>query len=145
RSAFDLWVTADDRLRVEPGAPRRRPTKYWQKVRKHAQLLLGDGAIAGRDYALTEVVHCRSADEEGVQAALEPCVERYLSKVLALSPATLIVVFGTVARDVMRERYKPDTARLTAPVEVEGRMRRLAFLAHPCAIDPGHRLQWLPD
>lgn len=86
---LDLWVGDDDRPRVEPGDPRKKPTKYWQKVRLHAELLLARPVVdAGADYALTELVHCRSGGERGVKEALSTCVDRYLERVLACSPAT---------------------------------------------------------
>jgi hypothetical protein len=145
KNLFDLWVTPDDRSRVEPGERRRKPTKYWQKVRLHAELLLDKKPVtAGVDYALTEVVHCRSGGERGVGKALETCVDLYLTPVLRLSPARLVVVFGDHAKNVLRSRYELDPARVTAPKELEGVVRRLAFLRHPCATT-GNRPQWLTD
>lgn len=141
-SFFDLWVDNEDRERVEPEAKPKKPTKYWQKVRLHAQLLYAPQPVhAGIDYALTELVHCRSGDERGVSKALDTCIERYLDRVLKCSPAKLIVIFGDHGRNVMRERY-PDPARVTEPLLVEGVKRRLVYLAHPCATKP-RRPQWL--
>jgi hypothetical protein len=128
-SLFDLWVDEDDRLRGKPGAsPRWSP--YWHGARELAEKLFGHSVTPGLHYALTEVVHCRSMDEKGVKKALETCTELYLARLLKLSPARTIVVFGVQANAVMRDRY-PDSGRVTEPVEVEGVTRRLVYLDHP--------------
>jgi hypothetical protein len=51
--------------------------------------------VPGQDYALTEVVHCGSGVERGVDEALETCSSRYLKRVISLSPAKLLVLVGT--------------------------------------------------
>ena len=57
---------------------------------------------------------------------------------LALSPARLIVIYGDLARNTLRAEFDyPDPGVLPArPVEVAGRIRRFAFLAHPAAANP---------
>lgn len=144
-SLFDIRVDDQDRLRMKPGDEPRKPTPYWQKVRVHAQLLMGcDSVQPGSHYALTDFVHCRSGSERGVSEALDTCVEHYLTSVLAISPATLVVVFGEHGKRVMRQRY-PDPGRVTEPLLVEGRTRRLVYLAHPTATN-SRRPKWLsPD
>jgi hypothetical protein len=57
--------------------------------------LLGRAPVPGQDYALTEVVHCGSGVERGVDEALETCSSRYLKRVISLSPAKLLVLVGT--------------------------------------------------
>lgn len=44
--------------------------RFWAAVRKQAFRLLGHLAVPGVDYAMTEVVHCKSAGERGVADAL---------------------------------------------------------------------------
>jgi hypothetical protein len=128
-SLFDVWVDENDRVRPKPGGS-SRPSPYWRGVHECAERLFGHAVTPGIHYALTEVVHCRSMKEKGVKEALKPCTELYLSRVLALSPARTIVVFGVQANAALRNRY-PDSGRVTEPIEVEGLMRRLAYLDHP--------------
>ena len=44
--------------------------RYWTMVRSHANALLGRSAIPGVDFAMTEVVHCKSKAETGVRKRL---------------------------------------------------------------------------
>jgi hypothetical protein len=60
---------------------------------------------AGIDFALTEVVHCKSRKERGVPEALNFCVERYLQRVLTISAASVLIIYGKHAKDAVRRRY----------------------------------------
>jgi len=114
-----------------------RPGKsvpYWRYVKQLAIKLMGRDVVPGTDYALTEVVHCKSRNEVGVAEAAKECVPRYLKRVLALSPAAVIVVLGTHARNGFRSEFNyPDAGIVSPPLEVEGRLRRIVFLANPGA------------
>jgi uracil-DNA glycosylase len=88
--------------------------------------------VPGRDYALTEVVHCGSPNEQGVWSALRTCTTRYLQPVLAASPADVVVVVGAVAKFAFGEHLGPDApSHLQGPVEVAGKERLLVFVPHP--------------
>ncbi len=53
-----------------------KATRFWVAVRKHASDLLEKDIRSvrpGVDYALSEVVHCKSREEEGVKEALKEC------------------------------------------------------------------------
>jgi hypothetical protein len=105
-------------------------------VAEHARLLQTDGQPT-RDYAITEVVHCKSKKEGGVQSALRECADRYLLRVLQHSPARLLVVLGRPARLAFRTLFNyPDDVRLSEPMEVAGRVRRVAFVSGPSAVRP---------
>ncbi|MCF3607522.1 hypothetical protein L2E81_13290 [Planktothrix agardhii 1033] len=54
-----------------------RVTQFWAAVRKRAIELLQRDVIPGFDYALTEIVHCKSHHEIGVEQAQEQCVQAY--------------------------------------------------------------------
>ena len=101
-------------------------------MNKLARLVYARDVVAGRDYALADVVHCRSRDEQGVREALAECVPRYLAPVLALSPAAVVVVLGTEARDAIRAAYGyHDPTVVSRPLAIEGKVRRVVLLAHP--------------
>lgn len=77
-----------------------KKVSHWQWVRKVAALILEkdlNETSAITDYVMTELVHCKSPHEQGVVQALEMCRQMWLSKILALSPARILVVAGVKA------------------------------------------------
>jgi hypothetical protein len=82
-----------------------RAGKYWREIHNRAVELFGAGARPGIDYALTEVVHCKSGKNEGVEEARLECGSRYLDRVLEASPARVIILIGTHAWRVFSDRY----------------------------------------
>jgi hypothetical protein len=122
----------------------RRGVNFWLSVRSRAAEILGVTTAEltpGVDYALTEIVRCKSKDETGVSDAISTCVEAYLEPTLSLSAAKLIVVLGKHARNVMADRYQlnPSVA-LHERVEVANRQRAIVFLPHPSAWGGGKSL-----
>jgi len=81
---------------------------FWRWTRGIARELLGREPAPGDDYALTEVVHCGSQRETGVAAALGTCASRYLRRVLAVSPAGVVVVVGATARGVFESQLRAE-------------------------------------
>lgn len=79
-----------------------RASNYWGKVRNHAEVLLQRNVQAGVDYAITEVVHCKSVEETGVKSALAECA-KYLPEVIAVSGSAVVVVLGTKAHSHVRQ------------------------------------------
>jgi hypothetical protein len=75
-------------------------TSYWAWTKARALEVL-PGARPGEDYAITEVVRCKSKDERGVSAARAYCSDRHLRRTLELSPADLIVGVGSHARKTL--------------------------------------------
>jgi hypothetical protein len=120
-----------------PGGTRaERGTRFWIAMRARAGELLGKRPHElsyGNDYALTEVVHCKSRGEFGVSEAVGPCVDRYLMPVLNASVASVMIGIGAFAESSLR-RYlnlPADQSKLVGPVEVAGKVRYIAFLPHP--------------
>ena len=140
---FDVWVTEDGvRRRLENGGASRVP--YWEFVRAQAQILLGDvNVLPGRHYAITEVVHCKSASEGYVESALPACVDRYLEAVLEASAASVIFVVGAhaaralklIAPELRSSELAPDVKAgrpgRCVRAEVGKRERLLAYVPHP--------------
>lgn len=119
-----------------PGGERSRKwTQYWASVRGRAAELLEKPrheVVPGRDYALTEVVRCKSREEIGVESALTTCADQYLEPTLHHAAALIIVVMGAPAERVMRERYQLGwTQRLYGPLTLAQRERYVVFLPHP--------------
>jgi len=61
--------------------------RFWLPVHRQAAELLGGDADLGRNYLMTEVVHCKSTAGTGVASAAPTCAGRYLAAILALTAA----------------------------------------------------------
>jgi hypothetical protein len=112
--------------------------RYWVAVRARARELIAD-AVPGRDYALTEVVHCKSEGETGVAEAAAECAEMHLRRVLALSPAPVVIVVGRVAREAFLGARAPSPPGVVER-ELGGRGRLLVYIPHPAAWGGPRRL-----
>jgi hypothetical protein len=77
----------------------KRDVRYLVEVLAMARDIYGrDDIEPGRDYALTEVVHCKSLEKVGVDRALTSCVDRWLRRILDASGATVVVALGKAPR-----------------------------------------------
>src|SRR5258707_4371925 len=101
------WV--DHRMRpllaTTPPAHRDKGTRFWFAARARASELLARPAVAGTDFALTEVVHCKSPAEVGVAEAYETCVQTWLRPVLRAAAARVIVLFGAHAKRAFADLF----------------------------------------
>jgi hypothetical protein len=115
-----------------------RSVAFWGAVKRHADDLLGREAVPGVDYALSEVVHCKSRQEVGVKEAMCKCSSNYLDRLLQVSAASVVIVLGSRARKIFVMRY-PDIFSVSPEfgtvmqVEVGLRRRLVAFMPHPNA------------
>ena len=94
-----------------PSGERLQKVAYWVAVRARARELIPE-AIPGRDYALTEVVHCKSEDEIGVFSASAECTSKHPAS-FARGPQTLA---GLYADDLLRLQDAATLARTTPTV-----------------------------
>ena len=60
---------------------------------------MGEKCNPNENYALTEVVKCKSKAEAGVPKASTKCIDQWMQKVLEISSANLVVIIGAPARD----------------------------------------------
>ena len=119
---------------LKDGKPRMQYVKFWSEVNQRAEELLRRPAIAGTDYAMTEVVHCKSESEAGAEQALDECARLYLDRVIAASSARVIIVLGRKAERVVREQWKLGTKEKVAGTVRVGRLSHtFGFLPHPNA------------
>lgn len=131
----ELWTLEGRRARQADGSFAKTDGKFWSQVAGKARDVLGREDVRGVDWALTEVVHCKSLGGEGVAAAADFCAERYLLRILHHSAAKLILCLGrkTVWPVVQRILGIDPGQTLVGPIEVAGSMRYVAFLEHPSA------------
>ena len=81
------------------GGKKNAPIETWQEIHRRAMEILGPNCHPHSDYALTEVVKCKSKNEIGVKSASQNCVDTWMSKVLESSTARIVVVVGRHSRD----------------------------------------------
>ena len=116
--------------------------RFWVTIKSIANEIIKN-AIPGTDYAMTEVVHCKSQHEYGVKEACRICPQRYLSSVISLSPAKIIIVLGSTAKEVFSSYYKikvDEEQKFFGPTEIENVKRYVVFLPHPNAFAHAHKL-----
>ena len=111
--------------------------RFWASVRKRAEELLGRAASPGQDYAITEVVHCKSRAETGVSEALSTCSEKWLEPILENSAANIVVLLGNRARDVCCKLWEINGERTVHFNVIAGnRPRAIVIIPHPNAFKP---------
>lgn len=121
--------------RRHDGTSSPRAVQFWASIRKRAAELYGRDCgevCAGRDFAITEIVHCKSQKEKGVAEAADECIRRHFSAILQLSKARVVVILGRSARDKLNIDMHENPRRR----EWHGRERWLACLPHPNAHTP---------
>lgn len=117
------------RTTAPDGAP-LKTVRYWSSIRRRVTELIPDRVVRpGVDYAMSELVHCKSRHEIGVRDALDECVQRYLNRLFTASAARVIIAVGALAR----RHFLRDAPVPPQPLEcvIAGRNRLLAFIPHP--------------
>ena len=115
--------------------------RFWAAVRSMATVIIGRPAIPGDDYAIAEIVRCKSKAERGVIAATDECINNYLDRTIELSGAKIIVCLGEKVRPKVYYKYKPiiisqksdDKENEIWEMQFNGRKIMLLFLPHPNA------------
>jgi len=105
----------------------RKYVRYWASIKKRAAELLDKDPIPGQHYCLTEIVHCKSRKQKGVESAVDTCKELYLNNILRISKAKVIVGIGKLAKESLQSHFNSD-AKL-----IEVGKRIIVFLPHPNA------------
>jgi hypothetical protein len=124
--------------------------RYWGWIEKQTQALLGNDVPWYERAVMTEVVHCKSANEEGVQEAAQLCPTKHMGRILEATPARLVVVIGGKAATALRSAYPtafvdkplfgkqgpdglPDPEQNIFELEIGGHSRLVCFIRHPSA------------
>lgn len=106
--------------------------RFWAAVRSIARVILDTkSAISGQDYVMTEIVHCKSTNEIGVQEAMETCANKYLDKILKITKAKIVICLGEKTSNFVKRKYQIET---TGKIVEESKMDKVfLFLPHPNA------------
>lgn len=104
-----LWKCVDGKFRGQ-GKKQENSQTTWNGIHKRAIELLGIEANPSKNYALTEVVHCKSKMAEGVKESAKHCSDRWMNRIIDLSDAlNVVVLVGSHVRDqYAREKFKLD-------------------------------------
>jgi len=77
----------------------KRPQPTWKNTHDRAVELIGSKAHPHHNYAITEIVHCKSKDAKGVAEASSFCIEKWMEPIFTTSPAKVVVLLGSKVRD----------------------------------------------
>lgn len=77
----------------------KRPQPTWKNTHDRAVELIGNNAHPHHNYAITEIVHCKSKDAKGVAEASTFCIEKWMGPIFTTSPARVVVLLGSKVRD----------------------------------------------
>jgi len=98
-----LTLCHDGEYRSGVSTP-KRPQPTWNNTHKRAVELLGAEANPHSNYAITEIVHCKSKNAKGVEEASSFCVEKWMNSTISASPAKVIILLGSNVRDFYAKR-----------------------------------------
>lgn len=138
------------KVETEDGPAWGTPEPYWGWVEQQTVALLGSETPWYEQSVMTEVVHCKSNREEGVAESAALCASKHMDRILAASPAGLIVVVGSKAAQTLVLAYpdvfqqRPMFGKYTefgmpyrehnlVQMTLGGRDRLVCFLKHPSA------------
>lgn len=128
------WIVNGVRFLRTDGSYSPRHVRFWAFVRQRSIELLQRAVVPGIDYALSEVVHCKSRAEVGVGAALQECTKLYLNRVIASSGAKVIVVLGSIAKSAIANHLSISASKpVLGPLKIGNRERLITFIPHPNA------------
>jgi hypothetical protein len=125
------WVTDGKTFLLKDGSQTKGWVRYWAAVRKRAIELGIADPRPGIDYALSEVVHCKSSREGGVPESADECARRYLEPLIAASGAKIVVSLGRWPEAIVRRQFGLGDRRVEGPLEFGHQSRLFAFLPHP--------------
>ena len=113
-------------------------SQTWKEIRTIATRLLRRTPQPGLDYAVTDIVRCKSTKGLGAREALNDCSGRYLRRTLGLSPARVVVALGRDARRSLAAHFGVPTQLGAYPIAENGRQRVVALLGAPGSSEPRH-------
>ena len=117
---------------------------FWREVRgRAAELYQRKNAKPGLDYALTEVLHCKSRNNEGVASAVDECAKSLLgSRPVVLGSEDNSSPLAPLQHE-SRQKYCIDSdSRVHGPINIGGRDRFVVFLS-PAGFEPGAQICYL--
>lgn len=110
----------------------KRTVPYWNETRSMASDAFDRLAIPGLDYSLTEIVHCKSRSRKGVKSCAKTCFDLWMSRIISVSDARVLIVLGDEAKEMMSEFLNLDSEiPFYEGVSLGNSSRIVLFLAAP--------------
>lgn len=127
----ELWIKDGMYTFLETGVHKKKHVRYLAAIRKRAKEILGRPVEPGKDYVNSEVVHCKSKREHGVDKASGTCTKLYLRRLIAESGAKVIVCLGNFAERAVKQEF--EISGTSEPIFISEIERLFFFLPHPNA------------
>lgn len=128
---FDALWTRELRPLLSDGTYGKNKVTFWKGIHKQAERAFGREVEAGKDYSITEVVHCKSHGQRGVtKKVLGECGKRWTEEVVAMSKSCVIMVVGKHARDWFCKNYGASCESFQDPLTVSNRRRIVLVVPH---------------
>ncbi len=139
----EAWTKDERYPLLRDGTYRKRAVRFWSSIRGRAAELLRKAAHEvrpGIDFAMSEVVHCKSRSEIGVAGAVDECARRYLRRVIEQSGSSIVVCLGAFARNAVARHLKVPgngtNQRVAKLCGLGQHDRYITWLPHPAAFAP---------
>lgn len=127
-------------IKMEDGSYRRLRRSYWENIHKIATLILNRDVCIGKDYAITEIVHCKTSRESGLnEKCYSRCLTLWLKQILNVAQkANTIIVVGEKPRILIGQFVEqridvPERYRWYERSIPGGRKYKWLFIDHPAA------------
>ena len=127
------WVKDELYPLLASGEYTKNWIRFWASIRKTASFLLQKKAVPGKDYAITEIVRCKSIAEKGVSKAKIECATRYLTRTLEISHAKLIICLGNKVIDVICPLFQINSDNRVSEINIGSITKTVLLLPHPNA------------
>jgi uracil-DNA glycosylase len=137
------WTKQGNKIRKLPLIPENYiAVPFWTYIWKTTGEILGidfGDVLPGKHAAISEIVHCKSNNQIGVNNAKKTCMDKYLEPLLKLSSASIIVLLGAHSSKIISDRYGLDITlatetRMTKTHLIEkhiaGRKRLIVAIPH---------------
>jgi len=112
-------------------------SQTWRETRGIAEHLLGYPPQPGHDYAVTDIVRCKSPNGIGASEAVSECAARYLRRTLDVAGARVVVALGRDARAALASHFgSPTHLGACGPYGRAGSERTLVLLGAPGSAQP---------
>lgn len=133
RFSVDSKWTSKRRVLLSDGETyTRTPVSYWSKVHAQAKRAFARDVRMGVDYAITEVVHCKSVKELNVDVCKKECWRLWMPQIINLSSASVLMLFGKHSTDWFEENHAHfHGKRIIEDLLVNGIPRTVVRLPHP--------------
>ena len=130
-----IWTKNRRVLLADGESYHNRSVAFWNNVHRQVERAYGRSVVMGVDYAMTEIVHCKSESEIGVNRCKTLCAETWMDTIITLSSAKVLILFGSIAKEWFANQVgeKLNRAGVSKGVTIGGRSRLVVWLPHPNA------------